>query len=130
MTSRVVFGLEELLEQCGHASGSMKSPTPDVVAAMQACRARGLQIAVAVPHPLAAAEAADRSALAAASSRLEWLVDALTAQGVVIDELLVGQIGIAPADWLLDDKALTLEEFATGDPEQFAALLRAEEIGA
>lgn len=130
MTSRVVFGLDELLEQCGYETGSMQSAVPDVVAAMQACRAHGLRIAVAVPHPLAASEAADRSALAAAGSKLDWLTGALEAQGVVIDELLVGQIGISPADWLLDDKALTLEEFAAGDPEHFAALLRHEEIGA
>ena len=130
MTSRVVFGLEELLEQCGYDNGSVPSAAADVVSAMQSCRAHGLRIAVAVPHPLAATETADRSALAAAGSQIDWLVDALAAQGVEIDELLVGQIGISSADWLLDDKALTMEEFAAGDPEHFAALLRHEEIGA
>ncbi|MCL4674420.1 MAG: hypothetical protein KJZ64_16140 [Sphingomonadaceae bacterium] len=130
MTSRVVFGLDELLEQCGYGCGEGASTMPELVAAMRSCRDRGFSIAVAVPHPLASAAANGPDALTEANARVEWLVSALAGHDLTIDELLVGQIEIAAHDWLIDDKALTVEEFAAGDPEGFAAILQSEEAGA
>lgn len=123
MASRMVFNLDELSSLVtgpGHAAR-------DLAAAMATWQARGMNIAIAVPHPLRGAEVSDSDAVNAQAQVVERAITALSHLGITVNELVPAQAAIAAQDWLIDDKALTVDEFVRSSLDEVEQLLSFEE---
>jgi hypothetical protein len=113
---RVILQLEGLLEQCRAA------PRRAAIAArVDACRAGGARIVVC--------SSAGAGLVAPHAGRtIDDMIRALDDYGIVCDELFLSDPGTTDALMVVDDKAVTFDEFVDHDDAEVADLLAAEAV--
>ena len=118
-----MIDIDDLLDRADREGG-----LGGLIATVKGYRARGFTIVLAG----GVAEGPDHLALDLASGAdpgdLARTIAELEAAGLSCDSYSVRGVHIGPDDFVIDDKAVTMREFAESEPETLAALLAEEDV--
>lgn len=124
MTAKqIVIDIDDLLDRAAD-----EGDCAGLIAALEGYRARGFAIVLAG----GVAEGPDHLALDLANGadpeRFARTIATLEAAGLSGDSYSVRGVHIGPDDFVIDDKAVTVDEFVESEPEALAALLAKEDV--